>query len=54
VRDAGIGLAPGIAFGNEAEGYLRWCIAKPTAQLQEGIRRFDQFDMKRLVAKISN
>jgi aspartate/methionine/tyrosine aminotransferase len=47
VKVAGIGLAPGIAFGNEAEGYLRWCIAKPTAQLQEGIRRFDQFDMKR-------
>jgi aspartate/methionine/tyrosine aminotransferase len=47
VKDAGIGLAPGIAFGDEVEGYLRWCIAKPTAQLEEGIRRFDQFDMAR-------
>jgi aspartate/methionine/tyrosine aminotransferase len=43
VRDAGIGLAPGIAFGAEGEGYLRWCIAKPESVLQEGIARFDGF-----------
>jgi aspartate/methionine/tyrosine aminotransferase len=48
VRDAGIGLAPGIAFGSEGEGYLRWCIAKPENVLQEGIARFDRFDVKRL------
>jgi aspartate/methionine/tyrosine aminotransferase len=47
VRDAGIGLAPGIAFGHEAEGYLRWCIAKPENLLQEGIKRFDRFDVSR-------
>jgi aspartate/methionine/tyrosine aminotransferase len=45
VREAGIGLAPGIAFGPEGEGYLRWCIAKPKAFLEEGIRRFDQFNL---------
>jgi aspartate/methionine/tyrosine aminotransferase len=45
VREAGIGLAPGIAFGPEGEGYLRWCIAKPRALLEEGIRRFDQFSL---------
>jgi aspartate/methionine/tyrosine aminotransferase len=45
VREAGIGLAPGIAFGAEGEGYLRWCIAKPTNILQEGIARFDRFDL---------
>ena len=27
VREAGLGLAPGIAFGDEAEGWLRWCFA---------------------------
>jgi aspartate/methionine/tyrosine aminotransferase len=47
VREAGIGLAPGIAFGLEGEGYLRWCIAKPNELLQEGIRRFDQFDFSK-------
>jgi aspartate/methionine/tyrosine aminotransferase len=46
VRKAGIGLAPGIAFGNEGEGYLRWCIAKPETQLLEGIDRFDQYFKK--------
>jgi aspartate/methionine/tyrosine aminotransferase len=47
VRDAGVGLAPGIAFGIEGEGYLRWCIAKPESILQEGINRFDKFAVDR-------
>jgi aspartate/methionine/tyrosine aminotransferase len=47
VRDAGIGLAPGIAFGAEGEGYLRWCIAKPENLLQQGINRFDRFAVDR-------
>ncbi len=39
VRDHGLGLAPGIAFGHESEGYLRWCFAKPRAMLEQGIER---------------
>ncbi len=39
VREAGLGLAPGSAFGPEGEGYLRWCFAKPEPMLQEGARR---------------
>ena len=27
VREAGLGLAPGSAFGEEASGWLRWCFA---------------------------
>src|SRR5438045_3502087 len=27
VRDVGLGLAPGAAFGPEGEGWLRWCFA---------------------------
>lgn len=27
VTEAGLGLAPGIAFGEAGEGYLRWCFA---------------------------
>jgi aspartate/methionine/tyrosine aminotransferase len=37
VRGYGLGLAPGIAFGPEAEGYLRWCFAKPPAMLEQGV-----------------
>lgn len=35
----GLGLAPGIAFGPEGEGYLRWCFAATEALLEEGVAR---------------
>jgi len=39
VADAGLGLAPGIAFGPEGEGFVRWCFASGEERLAEGIRR---------------
>jgi aspartate/methionine/tyrosine aminotransferase len=39
VREHGMGLAPGAAFGPEGEGYVRWCFAASDARLAEGIRR---------------
>lgn len=39
VREARLGLAPGIAFGPEGEGYLRWCFARPPEQLRDGAGR---------------
>jgi aspartate/methionine/tyrosine aminotransferase len=36
---AGLGLAPGVAFGPEGEGYLRWCYASGESRLNEGVRR---------------
>jgi aspartate/methionine/tyrosine aminotransferase len=40
VREHGLGLAPGVAFGPEAEGWLRWCFAsQDPARLDEGLRR---------------
>lgn len=39
VQEAGLGLAPGVAFGPEGEGWLRWCIASDPATLREGIDR---------------
>lgn len=39
VRDAGIGLAPGSAFGPEGEGFLRWCFARPVEQLRSAAER---------------
>jgi aspartate/methionine/tyrosine aminotransferase len=36
----GLGLAPGGAFGAEAEGWLRWCFAtQDLARLREGLAR---------------
>ncbi len=39
VADAGLGLAPGIAFGPEGEGFVRWCFAASEERLAEGVRR---------------
>jgi aspartate/methionine/tyrosine aminotransferase len=36
----GLGLAPGVAFGPEGEGWLRWCFAsQDTARLVAGVDR---------------
>ncbi len=42
VTHAKIGLAPGIAFGAEAEGYLRWCFAASNERLSEGVLRLQR------------
>lgn len=42
VREARVGLAPGIAFGAMGEGYLRLCYAQPVDRLSEG---FDRLEM---------
>lgn len=40
VTDHGLGLAPGTAFGEEAEGWLRWCFASRQPQrLLQGVDR---------------
>jgi aspartate/methionine/tyrosine aminotransferase len=39
----GLGLAPGAAFGDEAEGWLRWCFAaQDPARLREGLARLSR------------
>lgn len=42
VRNAKLGLAPGIAFGAEGEGFLRWCFAASHERLSEGVARLKQ------------
>jgi aspartate/methionine/tyrosine aminotransferase len=39
LREQGLGLAPGAAFGPEGEGYVRWCFAAGEERLAEGVRR---------------
>jgi aspartate/methionine/tyrosine aminotransferase len=42
VAGHGLGLAPGIAFGPEGEGWLRWCFAsKDPARLDAGLSRLE-------------
>ena len=39
---AGVGLAPGTAFGDVGEGYLRLCFAAGPALLNEAIERLER------------
>src|SRR5258706_3879061 len=39
VAEAGLGLAPGIAFGPEGEGFMRWCFAAGEDRLAQGVER---------------
>jgi aspartate/methionine/tyrosine aminotransferase len=39
VAEAGLGLAPGIAFGPESEGFVRWCFAASEERIAQGIER---------------
>jgi len=43
VTQAGLGLAPGIAFGPEGEGYLRWCFAAQRHLIDDGVSRLAWF-----------
>ena len=44
VIEAGLGLAPGAAFGDEAERWLRWCFASnEPARLVQGVERLRKF-----------
>jgi aspartate/methionine/tyrosine aminotransferase len=43
VAEVGLGLAPGVAFGPEGEGFLRWCFASSEPRLAEGVARLQRF-----------
>jgi aspartate/methionine/tyrosine aminotransferase len=43
VDEVGLGLAPGVAFGTEGEGWLRWCFAsREPARLSRGVERLER------------
>ena len=42
VESAGLGLAPGVAFGPEGEGFVRWCFAASQARLEDGVERLSR------------
>jgi aspartate/methionine/tyrosine aminotransferase len=43
VSEAGLGLAPGSAFGPQGEGYMRWCFASSIDRLAAGVKRMNRF-----------
>ncbi len=43
VAEAGLGLAPGSAFGPEGEGCVRWCFAASEERLAQGVERLEKF-----------
>ena len=47
VAEAGLGLAPGSAFGSEGEGAIRWCFASSLERLELGVQRLESFLTKR-------
>jgi len=47
VSEAGLGLAPGSAFGPEGEGAIRWCFASSIERLSLGVQRLEDFITKR-------
>jgi aspartate/methionine/tyrosine aminotransferase len=43
VAEAGLGVAPGSAFGPEGEGWLRWCFAHRPEKNAAGLARLAAF-----------
>ena len=43
VTEAGVAMAPGVAFGPSGEGYIRLCFASSEETLSAALRRFKNF-----------
>lgn len=43
VRETGVGLAPGTAFGNGGERFMRLCFARKHEHVQEAVSRMTQY-----------
>jgi aspartate/methionine/tyrosine aminotransferase len=43
LEHCGVGVSPGIDFGQNAEGYLRFSYANSLENIQEGLSRLERF-----------
>jgi aspartate/methionine/tyrosine aminotransferase len=43
LEEAKVGVAPGIDFGTNAEGYIRFCYANSLENIEEGMARLEQY-----------
>jgi aspartate/methionine/tyrosine aminotransferase len=43
LKEGKVGVAPGIDFGTNAEGYLRFCYANSLENIEEGVKRLERY-----------
>jgi aspartate/methionine/tyrosine aminotransferase len=43
LKEAKVGVAPGIDFGTNAEGYIRFCYANSLENIEEGMNRLERY-----------
>jgi aspartate/methionine/tyrosine aminotransferase len=43
LTEAKVGVAPGIDFGTNAEGYIRFCYANSLENIEEGMNRLERY-----------
>ncbi len=43
LQEAKVGVAPGIDFGTNAEGYIRFCYANSMENIEEGMNRLERY-----------
>ena len=43
LKEAKVGVAPGIDFGTNAEGYIRFCYANSLENIEEGMNRLGKY-----------
>ena len=43
LKNAGVGVAPGIDFGKNAEGYLRFSYANSLENIEKGMERLERY-----------
>ena len=43
LKEARVGVAPGIDFGSNAEGYIRFCYANSLENIEEGMNRLERY-----------
>ena len=48
VRETGVAIAPGVAFGADGEGYVRFCFAATEDTLARALERFRGFMAQRV------
>ena len=52
VREARVGVAPGMSFGEESEGWLRLCFAQDPELLRTGLERIADTDSHQLPRRV--
>ena len=43
LKDVGIAVCPGSYFGKYGEGYVRFCFANSTENIQEGLKKLIEY-----------